>query len=154
MARQKASCAGLATLRAEFGAARARFPARSQGKKPCERKPSSLGGRAFGVAVRAWGCDRKVPSFAIAVARWALGLLRADRKPSNAGRLAVKGARRRRSYVRGTISSKPWPKQRGHWRLACRRLLGAAAVAVDGGRGAAVLRRSNRLEAAVHLLSP
>lgn len=89
MARQKASCAGLATSRAEFRAARARFPARSQGKKLCERKPPSLGGGAFGLAVGAWGCDRKVPSFAIAVARSALGLLGADREPSNAGRWAM-----------------------------------------------------------------
>lgn len=107
MARQKASCAGLAALQAEFGTARARFPARSQGKKPCERKPSGLGGRALGLAVRAWGCDRKVLSFAVAIARSALGLLGADRKPSNVGRWAVEGAHRRFRYARGLISSRP-----------------------------------------------
>jgi len=62
----------------------------------------------------------------------------------------MKGSRRRRRrYAQGMISSKPWQKSptRGHWRLACGRLLGAAGVAVDDGRGAAALRRLDRLEA-------
>lgn len=156
MARQKVACAGLTTLRAEFGTARARLPARSRGKKPCERKPLSPGGGAFYFAIRTWGCDRKVPSFAIAVARSALGLFGADRKPPNAGHWAVEGAHRGCRYARGLISSRPWPKQRvrGHWRLACSRLLGSAAVAVDDGRVAATLRRPDRLEAAIHLFGP
>lgn len=156
MARQKVACAGLTTLRAQFGTARARLPARTRGKKACERKPLSPGGGAFYFAIRAWGCDRKAPSLAIAVARSTLGPLGAERKPSTAGPWAMKGSRRRGRYARRMISSEPWPKRRtrGRWHLACGRLLGAAVVVVDDGRGAAVLRRPDRLEAAIHLLGP
>ena len=65
------------------------------------------------------------------------------------GASGTEGDRRRRRYAQGMISSKPWQKSptRGHWRFACGRLLGAAGVAVDDGRGAAALRRLDRLEA-------
>jgi hypothetical protein len=88
---------------------------RAQGSQPGRKAKAQAfepRGRALGLAVRAWGCDRTVLSFAIAVARSALGLLGAYRKPPNAGHWAVEGAHRRFRYARGLISSRPWPKQR------------------------------------------